>query len=120
MSSISEELLPSALLLHPVRCVELSCWKAGNNAYVSITAMYGAGTSSRQHQFIFMLCLIVGQTAAEMSLVGLEAGPRQALNIECCDHSGPLDNRILGAAPCAHLYVTTANKQSVQMHRSFV
>ena len=41
---------------------------------------------------MFMLCLIVGQTAAEMSLVGLEAGPRQALNIECCDHSGPLDN----------------------------
>ena len=39
-----------------------------------------------------VLCIIVGQTAANMSLVDLEAGPRQVLNIECCDLSGPLDN----------------------------
>ena len=41
---------------------------------------------------VYMLCIIVGQTAANMSLVGLKAGPLQALSIECCDLSGPLDN----------------------------
>ncbi len=41
---------------------------------------------------MYMLCIIVWQTAANMSVVGLEAGPRQALNIECCDLSGPLDS----------------------------
>ncbi len=41
---------------------------------------------------MYMLCIIAGQTAANMSLVGLEAGRLQALNIECCDLSGPLDN----------------------------
>ena len=37
-------------------------------------------------------CISVGHTAANMSLVGLEASPRQALNIECCDLSDPLNS----------------------------
>ncbi len=54
--------------------------------------MYGAGTSPRQHQYSVHVMHHFAQTAANMSLVGLGAGRLQALNIECCDLSGPLDN----------------------------